>query len=307
MGHEQTDASACSRAADLPGAYTSVEAGRLVGPLDELRTGLRTGLRWLNRRRSLVALVHAAREVLPGDTSFGDPMSTAGTSPTHALGRLAWRLQDGRFSLLGELTLAGLQVADWLGEDVRGVSAADQQTILFVDLRGFSQWALRTPDEDVAELLRSVDASVTEVVEARGGVVVKRLGDGAMAIFTDCEAAVEAAFEGIEHIGAIRVEGYRPMLRVGIHRGRPYRIGQDYVGVDVNIAARLCEAAPAGGVLVSGQVQEEIADRWSATTATDIWLRGVPEDVSIYVAQRPDSSNGRELDSTRGSADRDAR
>jgi hypothetical protein len=30
--------------------------------------GLRGGLRWLNRRRSLVALVQAAREVLPGDS-----------------------------------------------------------------------------------------------------------------------------------------------------------------------------------------------------------------------------------------------
>jgi class 3 adenylate cyclase len=259
-----------------------------------VRTGFRESLRWLNRRRSLVALVHASRELLPGDTSFGDPMSTAGTSPTHALGRLAWRLQDGRFSLLGELTLAGLQVADWLGEDIRGVSAGDQQTILFVDLRGFSQWALRTPDADVAELLRSVDATVTEVVEGRGGVVVKRLGDGAMAIFADCELAVETAFEAIKEVGTIRVRGYRPMLRAGIHRGRPYRIGQDYVGVDVNIAARLCEAAPAGGVLVSGQVREQIADDWSADAATDIWLRGVPEDVSIYFAQQPESNgNGR--------------
>jgi class 3 adenylate cyclase len=210
------------------------------------------------------------------------------------LGRLAWRLQDGRFSLLGELTLAGLQVADWLGEDIRGVSAGDQQTILFVDLRGFSQWALRQPDGDVAELLRSVDATVTEVVEGRGGVVVKRLGDGAMAIFAECEPAVETAFEAIKEVGSIRVQGYRPMLRVGIHRGRPYRIGQDYVGVDVNIAARVCEAAPAGGVLVSGQVREQIADDWSADAATDIWLRGVPEDVSIYFAQQPESNgNGR--------------
>jgi adenylate cyclase len=263
----------------------------LTAPLGELRDGLRNTLRWLNRRRSLVALVQATREVLPGDSSFGDPMSTAGTSPAHALGRLAWRLQDGRFSLLGELTLAGLQVADWLGEDIRGVAAGDQQTILFVDLRGFSQWALRAPDGDVAELLRSVDAVVTEVVESRGGVVVKRLGDGAMAIFADCQSAVETGFDAIKQVGSIRVGGYRPTLRVGIHRGRPYRIGQDYVGVDVNIAARLCEAAPAEGVLVSGQVREEIEDAWPATTATDIWLRGVPEDVSIYVAQEP-GSNG---------------
>jgi adenylate cyclase len=259
----------------------------LPAPLDELRTGVRHGLRWLNRRRSLVALVRATRELLPGDSSFGDPMSTGGNSAAQALGRLAWRIQDGRFSLLGEFAQAGLQVADWLGEDVRGVSAADQQTIVFVDLRGFSQWALRTPDADVAELLRRVDALVTEVVEARGGVVVKRLGDGAMAVFADCESAVEAGFEAIREVGTIRIRGYRPMLRVGIHRGRPYRIGQDYVGVDVNIAARLCEAAPAGDVLVSDRVREEVGDRWAPEAARGSWLRGVPDDVSIYFARRP--------------------
>ncbi len=279
------------RASSEQSADTAFEARRLVAPLDELRVGLRSSLGWLNRRRSLVALVQATRELLPGDSSFGDPMSTGGTSTAQALGRLAWRLQDGRFSLLGELAQAGLQVADWLGEDIRGVAAGDQQTILFVDLRGFSQWALRTPASDVAELLRRVDATVTEVVEARCGVVVKRLGDGAMAIFGDCEPAVETAFEAIKEVGTIRVRGYRPMLRVGIHRGQPYRIGQDYVGVDVNIAARLCEAAPAGGVLVSGQVRDELAGgRWSAAAATDIWLRGVPDDVSIYFARQRDSN-----------------
>lgn len=295
---EPTDVESWLRAAAGRTAGAAAEE-RLVEPLDELRDGLRSGLGWLNRRRSLVALVQATREVLPGDSSFGDPMSTAGTSTAHALGRLAWRLQDGRFNLFGELALAGLQVADWLSEDVRGVSAGDQQTILFVDLRGFSQWALRAEDTDVAELLRGMDAAVTEVVETRGGLVVKRLGDGAMAVFAECGSAAEAAFEAIEQVGWIRVSGYQPTLRAGIHRGRPYRIGQDYVGVDVNIAARLCEAAPAGEVLVSGQVRDELADDLPAATATDIWLRGVPEDVSIYLAHPPEESgNGR-----RGSRD----
>jgi adenylate cyclase len=255
--------------------------------MHELRGGLRQGLRWINRRRSLVAAVKAAREVIPGDSSFGDPMSTTGTSPVHVLGRQAWRLQDGRFSLLSELALAGLQLADWVGEDFRGVAAAEYQSILFADLRGFSQWALKAEDGDVAELLRTVDSVVTAVVETRGGVVVKRLGDGLMAVFAECEPAVAAAFESISAVSEVSVDDYRPKLRAGIHRGRPYRVGHDYVGVDVNIAARLCEAAPPGGVLVSGQVCEELGGSWPAAPAPDIHLRGVPDDVSIYFARRP--------------------
>lgn len=249
--------------------------------------GLRDGLRWLNRRRSLVTLVQAGREVLPGDSDFGDPMSTAGTSAAHALGRRAWTLQDGRFSLLGELALAGLQVADWLGEDVRGVSSGEEQSILFADLGGFSRWAVNAGDGEVADLLRNADAVITAAVESRDGVVVKRLGDGVMAIFAECEPAVDAAFAAIAAVRRINVDSYRPELRAGVHVGRPQRIGSDYVGVDVNIAARLCEAAPEEGVLVSGAVRDGIPDRWPTEPAPDTRLRGVPDHVSMYRVTRP--------------------
>jgi len=231
-----------------------------------------------------VAAVQAAREVIPGDSDFGDPLSTSGTTPAHVLGRGAWTLRS-RLSLLAELALAGLQVADWLGEDLRGVSAAPEQSILFTDLAGFSEWALNADDEKVADLLRRVDALITDAVETRDGVLVKRLGDGAMAIFPDCQLALEAAFAAIAEVPRSQVDGYRPALRAGLHVGQPQRIGQDFVGVDVNIAARLCEAASDDQVFVSGAVRERIGDVWPTVAAAEARLRGVPDDVSIYVAR----------------------
>jgi class 3 adenylate cyclase len=230
-------------------------------------------------------MVRAGREFLPGDASFGDPMSTAGASASHLLGRRAWTLQEGRFSLLSEVMLAGLQLADWLDGDVRGVASGEEQSILFLDLRGFSKWALEAPAGDIAGLLRQVDAVVTEAVEARDGVVVKRLGDGVMAVFADCEPALEAAFEAIRETRKLCVDDYRPVLRAGLHAGRPDRIGTDYVGLDVNVAARLCEAAPGQGVLISGAVHRRLAGRWPTTPAPNIALRGVPNEVAIHLAQ----------------------
>jgi hypothetical protein len=90
------------------------------GMLTGARKGFQRGMRWLNRRRSLVSVVRAGRQVLPGDSDFGDPMSTVGTSPPRVLGRRAGALNQGRLSILAEISLAGLQVADWLGEDLRG-------------------------------------------------------------------------------------------------------------------------------------------------------------------------------------------
>jgi adenylate cyclase len=40
-------------------------------------------------------------------------------------------------------------------------------------------------------------------------------------------------------------------MRAGIHWGRPRRLGGDYLGIDVNIAARVADAAKGGEVLVS--------------------------------------------------------
>ena len=49
----------------------------------------------------------------------------------------------------------------------------------------------------------------------------------------------------------VDVDGYTPRMRVGIHTGRPQRIGSDWLGVDVNIAARVMERATKGGIMVS--------------------------------------------------------
>jgi class 3 adenylate cyclase len=122
--------------------------------------------------------------------------------------------------------------------------------------------------------------------------VVKRLGDGAMAIFADCEPALEAAFEAIGEARRVSVNYYRPVLRAGLHVGRPDRIGKDYVGLDVNIAARLCEAAPSHGVLVSDAVSQRLAGRWPVSPAKGIELRGVPDEVAIHYAQpRPNGAH----------------
>ena len=91
--------------------------------------------------------------------------------------------------------------------------------------------------------------------------MVKRLGDGAMAVFGDAEQAVSAALEAQDGISGIEVEGYTPKQRAGVHRGTPRKVKGDFLGVDVNIAARVGDAAEAGEVLVSGAVREELDGR----------------------------------------------
>jgi adenylate cyclase len=223
---------------------------------------------------------------LPGDPDFGDPISTVGASPARLLGRRAGALNQGRLGILAEMGLAGLQIADWIGEDFRGVGSADSLAVLFADLSGYSQWALEVGDETAVELLRNADALVTACVESHEGEVVKRLGDGTMAVFADCPQAVQAAFDAISAVYELSVDGYRPSLRAGVHAGKPRRIGNDFIGVDVNIAARLCEAAPTGEVLVTETVRDQADRDGYDAELTDVQLRGVPPSLSIYRAVR---------------------
>src|SRR3954470_18910269 len=243
---------------------------------------LRQGLGWLSTRRSLLQLIRTWREVLPGDPGFGDPMSTTGSDPTRVLARRAWSSNESRWGALSELGLAVLQVADWAGADLRPGQSGTEVAILFTDLVGFSSWALSVGDEDSLEALRQIDAVITAVVEEHEGDVVKRLGDGTMAVFADAGSALTAAEAGLAEVGKLRCNGYEPQMRAGLHFGTPQPIGIDYLGVDVNIAARLCEAAQPNEVLLSDAVRSHLHERKGLSRPPRRELDGVPKGLEIY-------------------------
>ncbi len=78
-----------------------------------------------------------------------------------------------------------------------------------------------------------------------------------MASFLEPADAVEAALDAQYAVATVEVEAHRPRLRAGAHLGRPRRIGGDYLGIDVNVAARVADGAGPGEVLIS----EIVADR----------------------------------------------
>ena len=61
-----------------------------------------------------------------------------------------------------------------------------------------------------------------------------------------------------EALKSVEVAGYTPRMRVGIHTGRPQRMAADWLGVDVNIAARVMERATKGGIMVSSSTLDLI-------------------------------------------------
>ena len=205
----------------------------------------------LDSEPSLISAARRFRQRLPGDEKFGDPLSTAGRAPVEVIARGVSALQPGRESVTKELGLSALQIWQSLSEATGRGRGELEMALLFTDLVGFSSWALGAGDAAVLELLREVGSAVEGVITAHEGRIVKRLGDGLMATFLSPEAAVEAALDAQDAVRDIEVEGYTPRMRAGVHWGRPRKLGGDYLGVDVNVAARVAAAARADQVLIS--------------------------------------------------------
>ncbi|HET7664784.1 MAG TPA: adenylate/guanylate cyclase domain-containing protein [Mycobacterium sp.] len=249
---------------------------------------------WLkdtNHSPAVVAFLRRARRALPGDPDFGDPLSADGDGGPRAAARAADRLLK-REAATREVSLGALQVWQALTERVSGKPANREVTLVFTDLVGFSAWSLGAGDEATLRLLRRVSQVVEPPLLEAGGHIVKRMGDGIMAVFPQPVTAVRAAIAARDAVKAVDVEGYTPRMRVGVHTGRPQRIGSDWLGVDVNIAARVMERATRGGLVVSASTLERISDEdLEALGVTAKRIRrqvftakqdGVPPDLAMF-------------------------
>ena len=250
---------------------------------------------WLqatNRSPGVVAFVRRARKLLPGDPEFGDPLSTAGEGGPRAAARAADRLLGDRDAASREVSLGVLQVWQALREAVSRQPANPEVTLVFTDLVGFSEWSLQAGDEAALALLRQVASAVEPPLLDAGGHIVKRMGDGLMAVLRDPVVAVRAVLVAKEQLKAIQVEGYTPRMRVGIHTGHPRQMAADWLGVDVNIAARVMERATKGGIMISGPTLDLIPQ--SDLEALGVVAKrarkpvfagktaGIPADMAIY-------------------------
>jgi adenylate cyclase len=255
-------------------------------------------LRRANQKPGLVRALRTARELLPGDENFGDQLSTADDRPSAVIARFLSERQggggDGPARGLGsassEAGLAALQVWQSLSQRVGRGAGVVEATILFTDLVGFSAWVLEVGDELALDLLREVSSVVEPAIDKHRGRLVKRLGDGHMAVFAGAQAGVQAALSIQDGLTQVEVAGHRPRLRAGLHRGQPRRLGGDYLGTDVNIAARVGEAAGPDEVLISDAVLAAIseADRAGLEVKRRRGFRakGAPRDLEVFLVRR---------------------
>jgi adenylate cyclase len=251
-------------------------------------TRLADRIRRINQNPALVEVARQARQRLPGDDRVGDRLSTARGRPADIAVRRLADLSHESPGLMGEVGLTALQLWQAAAESQgRGRGEIDV-AVLFTDMVDFSSWALEAGDEQAIELLRDVSDAIEPPILEHRGEIVKRLGDGLMAAFGDAPSAVEAALDARERAASIRIDGYRPQLRTGIHLGRPRKIGADYFGVDVNVAARLTAAARPGEILLSDSALAGCDQATIKVRRRRFRAKGAPKGLEAHSVQRPD-------------------
>ena len=242
--------------------------------------------RRLNRNPTLLDAARRTREWALGDHQIDHGLPSVRGRPADVAFRQLAALRPQEPGVAGELGAAVLQSWQRLAEaQGRGRGEVDV-AVLFTDLVSFSEWALDAGDELAVGLLREVGEAIEPPILTRGGQVVKRLGDGLMAVFRDASSAIEAAFDAGDRVALVKVAGHRPQLRTGIHLGRPRRVGRDYLGVDVNIAARLAESAQPEEILVSDHALHALDPGSVSATRRQFNARGAPADLGAHAVRR---------------------
>ena len=152
-------------------------------------------------------------------------------------------------------------------------------TVVFCDLRGYTNFAATVEPEDTMGVLREYHAALGAVVFRFEGTLERFTGDGLMVFFNDpvpCpdapERAVRMAVEmrrSFDELARVwRKRGYELGFGVGIAQGYATlgRVGfegrYDYaaIGTVTNLAARLCDAARDGQILVSERVHAAVEE-----------------------------------------------
>jgi len=111
-----------------------------------------------------------------------------------------------------------------------------------------------------------------------GGVHVKHTGDGRLVHFTRPARAVRFASAMTDEARACGLE-----IRSGIHTGECEVVGDDLIGLAVNVAARVTAVAGPGEVLVSSTVKDLVIGSGLGFEAAGAHqLKGVPGDWALH-------------------------
>ncbi len=177
--------------------------------------------------------------------------------------------------------------------------------ILFCDMRGFTAFCETAEPEEAIEILQTYHEAMGKLIHEHGAGVDHRAGDGIMAIFNDPLPCDDPAGDALRMAMAMRERmadlcmewrklGHRLGFGVGISLGYATvgMVGSegryDYTasGTAVNLAARLCDQAGDGEILLSPRAYRAVEDLVEVESAGELTLKGIQAPVDVVRVTR---------------------
>src|SRR5512133_2439993 len=142
-------------------------------------------------------------------------------------------------------------------------------TFVFTDIEGSTRLLARLRGR-YAGVLAQHQRVLRAAFDAFEGREVHTEGDAFFVAFARASDAIAAAVCAQRALASERwPEGVDVRVRMGVHTGEAEVRLDDYVGLDVHRAARICAAGHGGQVLVSSSTRELVADE-------------LPSDVALF-------------------------
>ncbi len=162
-----------------------------------------------------------------------------------------------------------------------------QATVVFADLTESTAFFEMLGNEKATIAVTRLTQWIGEVCEAHRGRVVKKLGDGVLAVFANAVDATDAVIQIqrghqerlLKWPAAIRME-----IKAGIARGEVVEVDGDCYGDAVNVASRLSDLSGANQIWVTESVVDQIEDAHGLRFLSlgPVSLRGKTEALSLY-------------------------
>jgi class 3 adenylate cyclase len=150
----------------------------------------------------------------------------------------------------------------------------------FVDMCGFTRMNDTLGDDEALQVLATFRSVVRGLSPDHGTRVGKWLGDGCMFVATDVRPIVDTVLDLVERMEHADI--VLP-LRTGIAAGKVIIFeGDDFIGMSINLASRLCDAAAPGEVLVSEEVRAALGDDYPVVSLGERQLPGIVAPFPVW-------------------------
>jgi adenylate cyclase len=159
--------------------------------------------------------------------------------------------------------------------------------VAFTDICGFTEFTAVRGDDDALRLLAAQEGVVRSRLP-EGARVVKEIGDGLLLWYPEPIAALASAVAFQEGFREQEAESELPLwVRIGMHWGSQTRRGDDLIGHDVNIAARVVDVAGPSEIVITEALlvrlhHSETPLDFEIEELGPVVMKGLPDAVRLF-------------------------